>query len=125
MLEETNMPNVRLMCKDVELRSQTEDYIYKRISKLKKFCSNALEYEIEIRRDKKGYFTAELMVKTPYKLYRFEEVSESIEGAVDVAVDEMKKQIVKDKDRTKELRERGARSLKKKTVLAEESRFRK
>lgn len=111
------------MCKDVSLDQRTQDYIYKRIEKLNKFNGKILEYEVEIIMDKKGKFRVELMVKTPYKLYRTEETTESVEGSIDIVVDEMKNQIVKDKDKIKELRERGARSIKKKTVIAEEARF--
>jgi len=120
---EKNAPNVRLMCKNVKLDERTEDYIYKRVGKLSQFNGKILEFEVEICMDKKGKFRAELMVKTPYKLYRIEEITESIEGSVDIAVDEMKNQLAKDKDKIKELWERGARSIKKKTVIAEEARF--
>lgn len=122
MIDQT-APSIRLLCKDVKLDSRTQDYIYKRISKLERFNSGILEIEVEVMMDKKGKCHVHLMVKTPYKLYRQEEVSESIEGSVDIAVDEIKKQIVKDKDKMKELRERGARSLKKKTVLDGNARF--
>lgn len=122
MVEKT-IPSVRLACKGLKLDSRTEDYIYKRINKLEKFNSGILEIEVGIMLDKKGKFHVHLMVKTPHKLYRQEEMSESVEGSVDMAVDEIKKQIVKDKDKLKELRERGARSLKKKTVLDGNARF--
>lgn len=118
------VPNVRLLIKDIKLDDRTQDYIYKRIGKLAKFNGKILEYEVEINMDKKGKFHLHLMVKTPYNLYRFEEISETVEGAIDVAVDEIKKQLVKDKDKQKELRERGARSLKKMTVLDNNARFR-
>lgn len=120
---EKNAPNIRLMCKNVDLDDRTEDYIYKRIGKVDRFNGKILDYEVEICMDKKGKFRVELMVKTPYKLYRTEETTESIEGSIDIVVDEMKNQLVKDKDKMKELRERGARSIKKKTVIAEEARF--
>jgi len=122
-MSEKNSPNVRLLCKDVKLDDRTEDYIYKRIEKINKFNGQILDIEVEIEMDKKGKFRAELMVKTPHKLYRNEEITESIEGSIDIAVDEIKNQIIKDKDRINELRERGARSLKKKTVIAQEARF--
>jgi ribosomal subunit interface protein len=124
-MPEKNVPNVRLLCKDLNLDDRTEDYIYKRINKLERFNGKILEYEVEINMDKKGKFTIDLMVKTPYKLYRVEERSESIEGSIDIAVDEIKTQIVKDKDKMMELRERGARSLKKMTVIDDGARFRK
>jgi len=124
-MPEKNVPNVRLLCKDLNLDDRTEDYIYKRINKLERFNGKILEYEVEINMDKKGKFTIDLMVKTPYKLYRVEEKSESIEGSIDIAVDEIKIQIVKDKDKMMELRERGARSLKKMAVIDDSARFRK
>lgn len=117
--------NLRLMCRNMEIDDRTRDYIEKRIGKISKFINNENEtiYEIEISMDKKGIFRAEVMIKTPYNLYRIEKFSESIEGAVDVAVDELKNQISRDQDKRRELKERGARSFKKKVVLDENARF--
>jgi len=122
-MNEKKTPSIRMMYKDVSIDERTRDYVEKRVRKLEKYIDKILEFEVEICMDKKGKFRAEIMVKTPYNLYRSEEISESVEGSVDVAVDELQKQITKDKDRIKELRERGARSLKKKAVIAEEARF--
>jgi len=124
-MQNKKMPNVRMMCKKVDMDERTEDYIYKRISKLGKFSDKILEYEVEISMDKKGLFRAEIMARTPYELYRAEETSESIEGSVDIAVEEISQQIKKDKNKIMELRKRGARSLKKKIVLDENARFKK
>jgi putative sigma-54 modulation protein len=117
--------NLRLMCRGISIDERTHDYIEKRISKISKFINSENEtiYEIEISNDKKGKFRAEIMINTPYKLYRIEETTESIEGSVDMAVDELKNQISRDRDKMRELKERGARSLKKKMVLDEDSRF--
>jgi putative sigma-54 modulation protein len=117
--------NLRMMCKGVKIDERTRDYIEKRINKIAKFINNEKEniYEVEINMDKKGKFRAEIMVNTPHKLYRMEETSESVEGSVDMAVDELKNQISRDKDKMRELRERGARSLKKKVVLDENARY--
>lgn len=119
--------NMRMYQKKVIIDDRTEEYIKKRIQKieklLEKFSKTGLETEIHM--DKKGKFHVDMMVETPYRLYRVEEVSESIEGSVDLAVDNIKNQIVKDKDKFKDLQERGARSIKKKTVLTSEARFRR
>jgi ribosomal subunit interface protein len=90
---------------------------------MEKFLKKTLEYEVEISTDKNGKFYVELMIQTPHKLYRVSEISESVEGSTDLAVEKMQKQIVRDKDRLKELRERGSRSIKKKMVLDEKARF--
>ena len=117
------MLNLRLFCKKVELNDKTRDYIVKRIEKMEKFLKKVLEYEVEVSMDKKGKFYVELMIQTPHKLYRASETSESIEGSIDMVVEEMQKQITKDKDKLKDIRERGARSLKKKIVISEDARF--
>lgn len=119
--------NMKVCSKQMKIDGRTEEYINKRIEKLDKFLKKNTEslYELEVSMDKKGKFILELMVKTPHKLYRAEEISESIEGGVDLAVEKIRNQIIRDKDRLKELKERGARSLKKKTVLDMDARFRK
>jgi ribosomal subunit interface protein len=119
--------SMRMYQKKVSIDDRTEEYIRKRVQKieklLEKFSKTGIETEIYI--DKKGKFHVDMMIETPYRLYRVEEVSESIEGSVDLAVDNIKNQIVKDKDKFKDLQERGARSIKKKTVLTSEARFRR
>lgn len=122
-MPEEKMLNLRLFCKNVELDDRTKDYIIKRIGKMEKFLKKSLEYEVEVSMDKKGKFYVEIMIKTPYKLYRSEETSESVEGSVDIAISEMQTQIVRDIDKIRDLKERGARSIKKKVVISEDARF--
>jgi len=115
--------NLRLFCKNVTLDDRTKDYIIKRFKKMEKFLKRSLEYELEISMDKKGQFRAEMMIQTPYRLYRTEEISESVEGSVDMAVDQMQQQIVRDADKIRDLRKRGARSIKKRIVVDKKARF--
>lgn len=118
-----NMSNMRIFRKGVKIDELTESYIVKKMRSLEKFLNKVLMIEVEISLDKKGKFRIEIMVKTPYNLYRAEETSESIEGAVDVAENELKSQIKKDKERARDLRKRGKISIKKKTVIDENARF--
>jgi ribosomal subunit interface protein len=120
---EEKMLNLRLFCRNIELDDRTRDYIMKRIQKMEKFLKKSLEYEVEVLMDKKGQFYVEIMIKTPYKLYRATEVSESVEGSTDIVVEELQKQIVRDIDKIRDLKERGARSIKKKVVISEDARF--
>jgi ribosomal subunit interface protein len=120
---EEKMLNLRLFCKNITLDDRTKDYIVKRIQKMEKFLKKTLEYEVEVSMDKKGKIYAEVMIQTPHKLYRATEISESVEGSIDIVIDELQNQIVKDKDKLKEIRERGARSIKKKMVIDEDARF--
>ena len=119
------MLNLRLFCKNIKLDDRTKDYIMKRIQKMEKFLKKALEYEVEVSMDKKGGFYVELMIQTPRKLYRVAETSESVEGSIDMAVAEMQRQVVGDIDRLRDLKKRGARSIKKKMVVNEDARVKK
>jgi ribosomal subunit interface protein len=117
--------SMRMMFKGMESNKKAEAYIEKRLQKVNRIIKTVLEFEVEICLDKKGKYRVELMVKTPYALYRAEEISESIEGSADIACEELTLQIVKDKSKMIDLKRRGARSLKKKIVLDEDARFKK
>jgi len=90
---------------------------------LRFLLQKSLNVEVEIVLDKKGKFYVEVMIKTPYKLYRATQISESVEVSVDIIMEELQKQITKDKDRFKDIRKRGARSIKKKIVISKDARF--
>lgn len=115
--------NVRFLYKNVEIDDRTKDYILKRLESVDRVIDNILHTEIEVDLDKKGKFRVEVMIKTPYNLFRAENTTESIEGSIDLVADELKIQAVKDKERRKTMVKRGARSIKKKIVLAEGARF--
>lgn len=115
--------SVRFMFKGMDPDVKAESYIEKRLQKVNRIIKNVLEFEVEVGLDKKGRYRVELMVKTPYQLYRAEEISQSIEGSADIACEELTAQIVKDKSKMIDLKRRGARSLKKKIVLDGDARF--
>ncbi len=115
--------NTRFLFQGLTIDVRTEEYIRKRLSKIDKLVERATTYSVEIDRDKKGKFRVEIMVKTPHALYRAEETTESVEGSTDLALDELKGQIVKQKSKKHDLKLRGARSLKKKLVVDVAARF--
>lgn len=119
----TQENSFRIFFQGVKIDERTEDYIKKRLAALEKLLDKILRVEVEIDLDKKGKFRAEVMVKTPYKLYRAEDMTESIEGSIDLVVDDIKIQINRDKDRMVTLRRRGGRSIKKKIAIDENARF--
>jgi len=63
------------------------------------------------------------MAKTPLALYRAEDTTESIEGSTDIVIDELEIQISKRKNKKRDLKRRGRRSIKKKLVYDKASRF--
>lgn len=109
--------------KGVKIDERTEDYIMKRMRTIERILDKILLVETEVGLDKKGKFRVEVMIKTPHNLYRAEETTESIEGSVDIVENELKIQINKDKEKVRDLRKRGKRSIKKKTVIDENARF--
>jgi len=115
--------NIRYLLKGIKINKRNEEYIEKRLKALEKFLDKILQSEVEINIDKKGKFGIKLMVHTPYKKYRVEEISESIEGVIDIAVADIKDQIAKDKGKIRTLKKRGRISIKKKMVLDKKARF--
>ena len=118
-----NGKSVRFLYKDVKIDDRTKDYVLKRLEQLDKILDGAVQKEVEIDMDKIGQFRVEVMIKTPYSQYRAEETTESIEGSIDLAVDSLKIQITREKDKRKTLVKRGAQSIKKKIVLDKGARF--
>lgn len=120
--------NVRFLLKEVKIDERTEKYVREKVEKLEKFFKSyrddaEVSAEVEIDLDKKGKFRVELMLNTPYKLYRGEHTTESVEGSADIAYEELESQIERDKDKIITLTRRGGRSLKKKMVVDENARF--
>ena len=113
----------RFLSKGVVFDERTNEYIEKRLMRLERLLDPVTQYEVEVDRDKKGKFRVEVMAKTPHNLYRAEEVSESIEGSVDLVIDELEMQVAKQRDKHRDLKRRGQRSIKKKVVLDEAARF--
>lgn len=118
-----NMNSIRLFFKGVKIDDRTEEYVRKRILSVNKLLDKILHIEVEIDRDKKGKFRVEVMIKTPYELFRTEETSESIEGSIDIAMEELKVQIRKHEDRRRTLIKRGGRSIRKKYSIDKNARF--
>ncbi len=115
--------NMRFFFKGLEVDASQRAYVEKRLSTLDKFVSDIIKSEVEIDLDKKGKFRVEVMLYTPRNMFRADNVTESIEGSIDLVVDELQSQVTHLKDKIRTLKKRGAISLKKKTVLAEEARF--
>lgn len=120
--------NIRFLLKEVKIDERTKNYVSEKVEKLGKFFESfhedaKISAEVEIDLDKKGKFRVEVMLQTPYKKYRGEDTTESIEGSIDSVYESLESQIERDKDKITTLRRRGGRSLKKKMVVDENARF--
>lgn len=115
--------DIKYLFKDVTIDDRTREYVEKRLSGIEKINDQIIKTEVEIDRDKKGLFRVEVMLMTPRDLFRAEETTESIEGSIDMVVDELKTQIIKKKDKLWTKVMRGARSIKKKMSIDKDARF--
>jgi ribosomal subunit interface protein len=111
------------MIKGVKIDERTKKYIEKRLLGAEKLLKKPNNLEVEIDFDKKAQFRVEIMAKDPYNLFRSEHISESIEGSADVAVEQLKNQIIKTKERRETLIKRGGRSIKKRATIDKSARF--
>lgn len=114
---------IRFLEKGITIDERMRDYIEKRLGRIVKLVNPATQFEVEVDRDKKGKFRVEVMVETPHNLYRAEETSESVEGSVDIAIDELEAQLSKQRGKSRDLKRRGLRSIKKKLVVDEAARL--
>ena len=98
-------------------------YIEKRLLSIEKVLDNVTKTEVEVDMDKKGLFRVEVMVHTPRDMFRAEETTESVEGSIDLVVEELKTQITRKKDKIWTKIMRGARSVKKMISIDKDARF--
>ncbi|MEK7598534.1 MAG: HPF/RaiA family ribosome-associated protein [Patescibacteria group bacterium] len=112
----------RYFYRGVKIDDRTYDYIEKKIIAIEKILDKVLQVGIEIDLDKKGKFRVEVMVKTPYKLFRAEDTTQSIEGSIDSVDIQLREQIKSHKDRRKTLIKKGGRLIKEKMVIDEDAR---
>jgi ribosomal subunit interface protein len=113
-----NVMNIKIT--KFELNPKTRNYLNKRLEQLKKFVdlkSPNTNLDIEIgkttRHHRKGdIFKTELNLTISGKYYRAEEESESIESSIDLATEELLKQLRRNKDKKETLLKRGGRKIK-------------
>ncbi|QQS20655.1 MAG: ribosome-associated translation inhibitor RaiA [Candidatus Moraniibacteriota bacterium] len=114
----------RFLFQGVELDGKQMAYVSKRLLRIKKLLTPADSIEVEVDRNKKNQFRVEVMVVLPRKLlFRSEEMTESVEGSIDAAIDDIERQIVEHKEKRNDLLRRGGRSIKKRLTIAGEARL--
>lgn len=113
----------RFLFQGVEVEEGVRAYVLKRLERLAKFVPGTSLFEIEIDQEKKKRFRVEVMVNTPEELFRAEETTESIEGSIDLVIDELESQLSKKRTKERDLALRGERSVKKMLVVDDLARF--
>ncbi len=114
------MININIKSTNFSMTPDIEEYLTSRVSSVEKFMNlkqdeTALA-ECEIDRSthhKKGdVFRVEINLSYAGKLYRSEETSIDVRAAIDIAKDQLEKQIRRSKTKRFELFEKGARAIK-------------
>lgn len=105
-----------------------KEYINERMEKIIRLMPNYSDQDeiicdVEAYQDKKSFWNLEVSLQTPHNLYRAEETNHTLTHACDKVEEILKRQISRGKQRAKDLRERGRRSLKKKISIDEKARF--
>ncbi len=96
--------NTRYLLNGLKLSPKEEEYLNKRVVKVEKFfkdCKNPdeLRLEIDVKQDKKTFWTVELMLKTPKQVFRVEKTGKELTIATDDAMDALMKQLRRHKDK--------------------------
>ncbi|HWQ59814.1 MAG TPA: ribosome-associated translation inhibitor RaiA [Candidatus Fimivivens sp.] len=115
--------NTKFLAKDCKILESEQEYIEKRLAEIEGLFDVKSLFEIEVAKDKKGFFRVEVNVSDARGLIRAEETSKGVEASIDLVIDKLRVQIVKEKDKRRDLKERGGRSIKKGLVIDESARF--
>lgn len=102
---------------------KTRAYMEKKIDTAGKMLEGLIRAEAEISQDKRELYKVEVSIFVDGSVFRAEEMSKTIEEAIDKIEKELQEQIRDNKERAVTEKRRGGRSIKKKLVVAEDARF--
>jgi ribosomal subunit interface protein len=118
---------ISYLMNSVKLNSSEKEYLAGKVEKNRKLLSDynddELYCEVDVSLDKKNFFRVEIMIKTPHHLYRVVKTADTLMNATDQIDEVLKKQIRRNKEKVRELKERGNRSVKKRMTMDERARF--
>jgi len=118
---------INYLMKVVKLNESEKKYLSGKIEKIRKFLNDynddELNFEVDISLNKKNFFRVEIMIKTPHHLYRVVKMADTLMNATDQADEVLKKQIRRNKEKIRELKERRNRSVKKNITIDGRARF--
>ncbi len=114
---------VTFLLNGLDVAHETRAYVEKKIAAVEKFMRQLERANVDINRDKRGFYRVEVMMYEDGQMYRAEEIAETIEAAVDAVEVKLQEQVRDVHKKNRVLERRGARSIKKKTVLDDAARF--
>lgn len=112
-------PHINTKAKNLELTPALEAYLEKRLSTLERHLpkSDAIVCDVELEKTTEHHqggliYRAEINLALGGQLLRAEATEETIEQAIDVAKNELKRELTKLTDKTESMFRRGARRAK-------------
>ncbi|MDZ7611374.1 MAG: HPF/RaiA family ribosome-associated protein [Candidatus Moranbacteria bacterium] len=121
---------IRYYFGESKLTEGERDYVEKRLNKFRELLDNDKEYaedelfiDFRAEKDKKGFWNLEVIFDTPNNSYRASKSEKAVTEAFDLAQEAINKQIRRDKERWKDLKQRGGRSIRKKNTISDNARF--
>ncbi len=114
--------NIKYYFKNINsLNESSRNYVEKKIDSVSELIKiNLVKVEID---KQNGVFHMSVQLDCSKNLFLAEENDRSINVCIDKIEDELKKQIRRFKKKNKDLRERGARSIKKRLTIDEDARL--
>lgn len=104
-----------------ELTQGEKSYIEEKIEKLKKLLPSGEDkealVEVNIKKDKKSFWTIEFLLDSSYEVYRASESDRDLRSAMDRVEESTKIQLKKDKEKIMDLRRKGKREMKEGFVM--------
>lgn len=105
---------IRYLLKKVVLGDKEKKYVDEKIKRFEKYFKNltesTLQVEIEAEVDTKKIWRVELMIESPYKLYRVSKNGKTFMEAVDLADAALQMQVKRDQEKVKERRKKVMRA---------------
>ncbi|MBD3300553.1 MAG: hypothetical protein GF347_04325 [Candidatus Moranbacteria bacterium] len=115
---------IKLYQNGTTIDEKQKKHFDQKLTKLDKYLTNPnITIELEIEKDKKGLFRAEIQTKIPGQRYIGEEEGTTPEEAFDLAIESLKNQIRRDKEKRRTLQKRANLSIKKKMSIDDKARF--
>lgn len=112
------LPQINIKATNYELTDFIKDHLQKKLSLLEKVIPNDASVTCESELEKLSahqtgrVFRAEVNMLIDGKLYRAEATEENMEDAIDIAKDELKREIRRSIDKRQSLMRRGGKKLK-------------
>jgi ribosome-associated translation inhibitor RaiA len=110
------------------LNPEERKYLIKKVEKIENssltnFNTEEIIAELRVRQNKRKEWTVKLIIDVPKETFEVSKKGFGLTEVMDEVEDVITKQILRKKEKVKDLRERGRRSLRKKRTIDKKARF--